>query len=67
MRAFDTIPRKTAITIMALAAMECAASLYPKSSPPAVAVPSPPPAQTASSAPVTKETSMAHRSAWQSR
>lgn len=40
MKVFDTIPRKTALTIMALAAMECAASLYPKSpAPVAVAIP----------------------------
>ena len=41
MKAFDTIPRKTAITIMALAAMACAASLFPKSPAPITAANSP--------------------------
>jgi len=40
MKAFDTIPRKTAITIMALAAMECAAILFPKNPTPIAVAPS---------------------------
>jgi lysophospholipase L1-like esterase len=40
MKAFDTVPRKTALTIMALAAMECAASLYPKNPAPIAVIPS---------------------------